>query len=272
MNFEKLKKSAEILYKLLNIGLKLYSGSNVVIACPESTRSASLIINGTEPILALDYDRLLLSSAQHETNQYGESFIVFNAENGLSLLLGPYSQEIQKEKRLKRLISRLLPKNELKEHLKSLPYLEAQRAFYLGEIISLLFFDDSREQGEDMSRLIKDALEHIRLNLSQKLSAVSIAERLNVHPDYLSSRFKKETGMAMMVHIQRERALFASLLLKNSQRSVADIAKELQFSSPSRFTEVFKKHIGVSPQSFRDEGFNKSKKRARHGGNDADMD
>lgn len=269
MDLEKLKKSAEILYKLLNIGFKVYSGSAVLISCPENMRSASLIVSGTEPLLALDFDRLILNSAQHETNQYGESFIILNLSGGLTLLLGPYSQEIQREKRLKRLISKLLPKNDLKEHLKNLPYLEAQRAFYLGEIMSLMFYDSKSEEPDEKSKLIKDALEYIRLNLYEKLSAVSIAERLNVHPDYLSSRFKKETGMAMMVHIQRERALVAGVLLKNSQKSVSQIASELQFSSPSRFTEVFKKHIGVSPQSFRDEGTHRG---LRQGGKNADMD
>lgn len=256
MDIERLKKAGEIMHKLLDIPFAIYDGARPIFWVPQERQSASLIISRVEPLLALDFDRQLMGSPQHESNQFGESFIIFNREAGQCLLLGPYSQERLKDNRLKRLIGKMIKQSELSRHLKHLPYLPAEKAFHIGEMMSLMFYADREkiEEGQPESKLIRDAMSFIELNLEDRLSASLIAQKLEVHPDYLSSRFKKETGMAMMVYIQKQRALLACRMLKSSARSVADIAQSLQFSSASRFTDVFKRHIGISPLAYRDRG------------------
>lgn len=109
-------------------------------------------------------------------------------------------------------------------------------------------------QAQKGSAIVNAAIREVNEHLDEKLSVALIAERIYVHPDYLSRLFRQETGERLNHYIQRRRVQEAGHLLKYSRYSIAEIASAFQFSSQSNFSQVFKKHTGQSPARFREEG------------------
>ena len=69
---------------------------------------------------------------------------------------------------------------------------------------------------------------------------------------YLTKKFYLEMGIRLNDYIKREKIALAKVLLVTTDRSVQDIAVELNFSTRSFFTRVFKEEVGVSPAEFKE--------------------
>ncbi len=54
-----------------------------------------------------------------------------------------------------------------------------------------------------------------------------------------------------MQYLQRYRVNQAKLLLKNSQKSITEIAREVGFTDSGYFSRVFHRQTGMSPEAFR---------------------
>ena len=80
------------------------------------------------------------------------------------------------------------------------------------------------------------------------------AEQLNVTPKYLSDTIKCVTGSSVSTHINNAATAIALSYLKDSKKSVSQIADEMNFSSLSYFSRFCVKHIGMSPVKFRTAG------------------
>ncbi len=72
-----------------------------------------------------------------------------------------------------------------------------------------------------------------------------------MHPNYLCSLFKKETGGTFVQYILRRRIEEAKFFLRYTENSVADIASFYQFSSQSYFIRRFKEVTGQTPVQYR---------------------
>jgi YesN/AraC family two-component response regulator len=75
---------------------------------------------------------------------------------------------------------------------------------------------------------------------------------MNAAPNYLSSRFKKETNIRFMSFVTIAKVDEAKKLLKMTNKSLSEISNYLSFSSQSYFQNVFKKSIGITPLEYRD--------------------
>lgn len=83
------------------------------------------------------------------------------------------------------------------------------------------------------------------------LGTAMLAEQVGCAPDYLSSRFHRETGIPLIQHIHRLRIDKAQYLLTHSPMIVKEIAAACGFANPDYFSRVFRKTIGQSPRAFR---------------------
>lgn len=88
---------------------------------------------------------------------------------------------------------------------------------------------------------------------SSELSVASIAEKLNLHPSYVSRIFKEEQGMGLLEYINRYRVEQASLLLQHSDASVSQIAAQCGYTSDASFIRVFRQYRGITPGKYREE-------------------
>ena len=99
---------------------------------------------------------------------------------------------------------------------------------------------------------------YIKRNFAEKLSLDSLAREVFLSKSYLSSIFKKETGMSLTAYITKVRVEKSKKLLLEDNTSLALISSLCGFKDQSYFTKVFKKETGVSPKLFRNSYFSAS--------------
>jgi AraC family transcriptional activator of pobA len=83
-------------------------------------------------------------------------------------------------------------------------------------------------------------------------SVQSIADSLNLSPNYLSSLLKIHTGQSTQQHIHGRLIEKAKEKLSDTDFSVSEIAYQLGFEYPQSFNKLFKNKTNLSPLEFRD--------------------
>lgn len=78
------------------------------------------------------------------------------------------------------------------------------------------------------------------------------ADKLCLSPRYLAAIVKKVSGKHVSQMIERAVILDAKLQLKSSDRTVQQIADDLNFPNPSFFGKFFKRHTGLTPGQYRE--------------------
>ena len=95
--------------------------------------------------------------------------------------------------------------------------------------------------------LVGRARAYIRENFHVKISLSSVAERLHVSSNYLSRRFRRETGMTLTSYIHRVRLRQAKRLLAQGGRSISEIAYLIGYQNYRDFYRNFVKYEHATP-------------------------
>lgn len=111
------------------------------------------------------------------------------------------------------------------------------------------------------SPLIKKVVTNIDADLTADLTLKSQAELLNVNASYLSSLFKKEMGVTLTEYVNKSRISQAVNFLNTTNMQIQSIAQYCGIPDVNYFTKLFKKYIGKTPQEYRRNILNSSKKR-----------
>ena len=107
----------------------------------------------------------------------------------------------------------------------------------------------SRNRAEPVA--IWKARKYIEEHSGEELSLPRVAKAVNIHPNYLSEKFKQVTGIKFVEYIARTRFNTACDLLRNGNLRVSEIAFAAGFQSLSQFNRVFKRFSGKSPTQYR---------------------
>ena len=91
----------------------------------------------------------------------------------------------------------------------------------------------------------------INENFSKNLSMDALAENLNMTVRTFQRRFKKATGVSPFEYLQKYRVEIAKRKFETSDKSLENISYEVGYQSASSFGKIFKKHVGLSPASYR---------------------
>ena len=94
-------------------------------------------------------------------------------------------------------------------------------------------------------------MRYIDTNLFKIQKLTDLTEVFNYDYSYLSIIFKKTMGKNLSDYFHDKKLYMASLLLKEDQMKICDIAELLNYSSPFAFSKAFKMKYGVSPQSYK---------------------
>lgn len=101
------------------------------------------------------------------------------------------------------------------------------------------------------SLLIQKVITRIDTDLTLDHSLKTYAELLSVHPSYLSSLFRKETGVTLTEYVNQKRVEHGVFLLNTTNMQVQAIAQQCGFSDINYFTRIFKKRIGKTPSEYK---------------------
>ena len=138
---------------------------------------------------------------------------------------------------------------------------------YLTDINAAVSFDDlfwmvtkalenfTRAVSEARGRMTRAHMtrmeDFLRRNFATRVSARDVAAAAGLSVSRALHLFRKEGGMSLSTYITRQRIDYARYLLKNTDRSMADIASECGFFDQSHFTKSFRAVEGSPPLRYR---------------------
>lgn len=101
-----------------------------------------------------------------------------------------------------------------------------------------------REIYEEFSELVQNHFLEIK-------SVQEYANRIHLSPKHLSETIKKVSGKSALEVIHQAQLNHAKALLRQTPKTVSEIAYDLSFDNPEYFSVFFKRLTGKSPSAFR---------------------
>ena len=93
--------------------------------------------------------------------------------------------------------------------------------------------------------------DYIAKHYSEPITSKQLADLCHVNESYFCRFFKKSFGKTPLSYLNDYRTEKAVVLLRESQKSITEIALVTGFENSNYFTRIFKKIKGVSPSAFR---------------------
>lgn len=124
-------------------------------------------------------------------------------------------------------------------------------------ILILCSLINSYEEDQERTELginqnsIGPILRYIERNYKD-CSLESTAASFNMNPNYLTTLLKQRTGHSYKDLVQQQRLQLAAQTLRNTDRSVTEIANNVGYENMSFFYKKFKTSYGCSPKEYRD--------------------
>ncbi|MBN2558797.1 MAG: response regulator [Clostridia bacterium] len=108
-----------------------------------------------------------------------------------------------------------------------------------------------RKNNKDLSPIINAALDFINENYGRHEQTLnSLADKLNVSPNYLCLRFKEETGINYTKYLNSMRVKHAKELLKDVRLKVYMVSDMVGFEDTRYFSRIFRTYTGYTPTEF----------------------
>lgn len=110
-------------------------------------------------------------------------------------------------------------------------------------------------QRENKSKKTNQRLQHIlkylQENYHKKITLQEIADQINLSKSECARFFKKITGETIFEYLLKLRIEKSIELLKNTDKTITEIAYETGFTSQSYYDQRFRKMKGISPLKYR---------------------
>ncbi|MFV0267932.1 MAG: substrate-binding domain-containing protein [Draconibacterium sp.] len=116
-----------------------------------------------------------------------------------------------------------------------------------------------REDDNDLSHLDRKFLNKISQLVEgyldkEELSVEELSQKLGLSRVHVYRKIKQLTGMSVSEFVRSVKLKLSLNLIKTSGKTIAEIAYEVGFSSPSYFTKCFKDQFGMSPSEYAKKG------------------
>jgi transcriptional regulator GlxA family with amidase domain len=121
---------------------------------------------------------------------------------------------------------------------------EARRAFAGAAFLE-------RTPGAHHDALVRDAQDRMEAAPGEPYSLEELARSVGLSPRSLGRRFRQATGQAPMQFLRDLRLQEARNLLQNSDLGIAEVGEHCGFAAASRFSQVFREQMGMSPREYR---------------------
>ncbi|MBL9209738.1 MAG: helix-turn-helix domain-containing protein [Opitutaceae bacterium] len=98
---------------------------------------------------------------------------------------------------------------------------------------------------------LRRVFEHINQHYAEPLTLPAMAAMANLSRQRFNRVFKNAAGMTLIEYVAHVRVTHAARLLRETDRSIAEIASALGFADQSHFDRRFRRHYGRTPRQFR---------------------
>lgn len=104
---------------------------------------------------------------------------------------------------------------------------------------------------ETKDKLVLGAVEYVSDHIKEKILIDDVCRAIGTNPSTLNFKFKRELNTSVGGFIVNERIREAKRLLVGTTYSISEIAERCGFENVYYFSNLFKKHIGISPLKYR---------------------
>lgn len=95
-------------------------------------------------------------------------------------------------------------------------------------------------------------LEMIHEEFDSALTLELCASRLNYHPNYIKTVFRKETGTNFSDYLSKYRLTIAKQWLVETDLKISEIAEKLHYQNSQNFIRYFRKMEDMTPGQYRE--------------------
>jgi len=103
----------------------------------------------------------------------------------------------------------------------------------------------------NLEELINEAKVYINNNYMDDITLESVANEMCISSYYFSKLFKKEANINFIDYLTDIRIKNAKYKIRNTNKSIKQISKEVGYNDPNYFSRVFKKQTGYSPSKYK---------------------
>ncbi len=230
---------------------------------------SSTLLVGTDTVAAQAGDLVIMNPYElHSTIRFGEEkgkyhlfmldpdFFFGGSAGGFDLrrkLLGGeicFSTLVRGDPRIPELIFRAVEMKKTKP-----PYYQLSLRGIMLELFAIILRDYTKKIGEDelgnenirYFETVEPAIQKIRDGYAEKISTDDLAVLCRVSKCHFCRVFKKATGQTAMQYLTDYRLKIADVILKGSNKSVAQVASLCGFDDEGYFCRCYKRKFGEPP-------------------------
>jgi len=119
---------------------------------------------------------------------------------------------------------------------------------------------DRDDRGYPKDDVVGAVKRYVREHIQEDIYIADVAGQVYLNEQYLMRLFKKTTGISILEFITNERIWLARELLTSTNYPINRVADMVGYGNYSYFTKVFKRNVGVTPQVYRQQSEQETKK------------
>lgn len=129
--------------------------------------------------------------------------------------------------------------------------INSTKAFIEGLLTIIIHFKESKERlSGNTNPTISNVLHIIATEYNKNISLESIADRLNLTAEYVSSLFTKELGISFITYLTQFKVDKAKEMLVRPNIKIYHVAHQVGYHDVAYFCKVFKRYTGQSPKDY----------------------
>ena len=99
--------------------------------------------------------------------------------------------------------------------------------------------------------LVEKTVAYLTKNLDTDIKLNELSLKMGTNRTKLTIAFKDSFGLTVMHWFCEQRMLYAAELLKNTSKSIVEIAEQVGYQYQSHFTFAFKRKFTITPKGYR---------------------
>lgn len=103
---------------------------------------------------------------------------------------------------------------------------------------------------DDIPQTIRSVQMYLMQNFRENITLEDLGKQFNLNPFYLQKQFKRFVGQTPSEYVIYLRMTHAKELLRNSRKTIGEVAAEVGIENLGYFSRLFKKQEGMSPRDY----------------------
>ncbi|HYF48445.1 MAG TPA: AraC family transcriptional regulator [Planctomycetota bacterium] len=132
---------------------------------------------------------------------------------------------------------------------------DADRSVLLAQrlLMEMYYSRAELQHANTPSKSMEAVLQYCRSNCEREIDFVKLATENSMSYSSLRQSMRKLTGMGPAHYVTHLKCERARMLLSDTDLSVKEIGARVGVDDPYTFSRIFKRHVGLSPQKFREQ-------------------